>query len=57
MIVRMIASTTTVTTRGNHVEPIGVIASLVSLIASAAVAVTPLDDANLSNTNTPTPKI
>jgi len=54
---RMIASTTIVTTRGNHVDAIGVIASLESLIAFDAVVVRPVVLENLSKTNTPTPRI
>jgi hypothetical protein len=55
--VRMIASTATVTINDSHVDAIGVIASLVLLIANAATLVTPDVWANLSNTRTPTPKI
>ena len=55
--VKMIASTLTVTIRGSQVLPIGVIASLVALMAVEVVGVTAAVASNLSKIKMPTPRI
>jgi len=55
--VKIIASTATVTINGNHVELIGVIASLVEFKVKSVARVVAEVDANLSSIKIPTPRI